>query len=78
MLVAGALAFGLATTLVWLLSGPWLARLVLDMPNERSLHNRPIPRTGGIGLFFAAAVTWLFAASMGGAGPQTGDGQRRS
>jgi UDP-N-acetylmuramyl pentapeptide phosphotransferase/UDP-N-acetylglucosamine-1-phosphate transferase len=68
MLIAGALAFGLAAALVWLLSRPGLASLVLDVPNERSLHDRPIPRTGGIGLFVAAALTWVSATSMGAAG----------
>jgi UDP-N-acetylmuramyl pentapeptide phosphotransferase/UDP-N-acetylglucosamine-1-phosphate transferase len=36
-----------------------LARLVLDVPNDRSLHDRPVPRTGGIGLMLGAAVTLL-------------------
>jgi UDP-N-acetylmuramyl pentapeptide phosphotransferase/UDP-N-acetylglucosamine-1-phosphate transferase len=41
-----------------------LASLVLDMPNDRSLHSRPVPRTGGVGLVLAAAVTvLLFSAA---------------
>jgi UDP-N-acetylmuramyl pentapeptide phosphotransferase/UDP-N-acetylglucosamine-1-phosphate transferase len=36
-----------------------LASLVLDIPNDRSLHARPVPRTGGVGLMLAATVTVL-------------------
>ncbi len=39
-----------------------LAGLVLDMPNDRSLHDRPTPRTGGIGLMLAVALTLLACA----------------
>jgi UDP-N-acetylmuramyl pentapeptide phosphotransferase/UDP-N-acetylglucosamine-1-phosphate transferase len=28
----------------------------LDEPNQRSLHHRPVPRTGGIGILVAAAI----------------------
>ncbi len=40
------------------LSG-WLvrARLVVDRPNERSLHATPVPRTGGIAILIAASAT---------------------
>lgn len=31
-------------------------RLLLDHPNERSLHHRPVPRGGGIGIIAGAAV----------------------
>jgi UDP-N-acetylmuramyl pentapeptide phosphotransferase/UDP-N-acetylglucosamine-1-phosphate transferase len=42
-------------------------RLVLDRPNERSLHERPVPRTGGLAVLaggltsaaFGAAPLWL-------------------
>ncbi len=37
--------------------------VALDRPNERSLHERPIPRTGGIGVLLAACVALLFGAS---------------
>ncbi len=42
---------------VWLLSGP-LAGLAMDHPNQRSLHQRPIPRTGGLGLMLGVVVGW--------------------
>src|SRR5258708_36467816 len=37
--------------------------VALDQPNERSLHERPIPRTGGIGVLLAACVALFFGAS---------------
>jgi UDP-N-acetylmuramyl pentapeptide phosphotransferase/UDP-N-acetylglucosamine-1-phosphate transferase len=58
--VAGALvAFLAAGILVRLLSSPRFARLAMDVPNERSLHGVPTPRTGGIGLFLGAAIAWI-------------------
>jgi UDP-GlcNAc:undecaprenyl-phosphate GlcNAc-1-phosphate transferase len=58
--VTGSLvAFLAAGILVRLLSGPALARLALDVPNERSLHGVPTPRTGGLGLFLGAAIAWI-------------------
>ena len=42
--------------LAWLLSrtrGRWLA---LDIPNQRSLHTRPTPRTGGLAILAGAAA----------------------
>ena len=46
-----------SVVLVWLLSGP-LAGLATDHPNHRSLHARPIPRTGGIGIMLAVLAGW--------------------
>lgn len=58
--VTGSLvAFLAAGILVRLSSSPALSRLALDMPNERSLHGVPTPRTGGLGLFLGAAIAWL-------------------
>ena len=58
LIVPFFIAFILAVVGVRLLITDPLARLVLDLPNERSLHDRPIPRTGGIGLMAAAGVAW--------------------
>ena len=68
LLVAGLATFMLALLIVRLLASERFARLVLDMPNERSLHDRPIPRTGGLGLMLAAGVGWLLFAggALGG------------
>ncbi len=66
-LIAALVSFGLAVGLVRVLWSDRLAGLVLDMPNDRSLHDRPTPRTGGIGLMLAVAVSLL----VFGAGPRS-------
>ena len=40
----------------WLLVHPRNPWQVLDWPNERSLHDRPVPRTGGLAIFCGAVV----------------------
>jgi UDP-N-acetylmuramyl pentapeptide phosphotransferase/UDP-N-acetylglucosamine-1-phosphate transferase len=65
----GILSFAVAFAALRLLVGP-LARLALDQPNERSLHERPVPRTGGIAvlagvgaaLYFVPPTYWLALA----------------
>jgi UDP-N-acetylmuramyl pentapeptide phosphotransferase/UDP-N-acetylglucosamine-1-phosphate transferase len=37
-------------------------RLALDQPNERSLHERPVPRTGGIAVLAGALASLAFGA----------------
>ena len=34
----------------------------LDHPNQRSLHTRPVPRTGGLGILAGMAVGWIAMA----------------
>jgi len=34
-------------------------QLALDHPNERSLHERPVPRTGGLAIIAGVGVGWL-------------------
>jgi UDP-N-acetylmuramyl pentapeptide phosphotransferase/UDP-N-acetylglucosamine-1-phosphate transferase len=72
------LAFGVSAVVTWVLwtRGPGVLRIV-DHPNERSLHQTPVPRTGGLGvlaglLVAGAAATWpltgaspWLAAAMG-------------
>ena len=63
MIVAlGAASFVVAWAAARLLLSRWGA-LALDQPNERSLHERPVPRTGGIALAAGAAVS----LALGGA-----------
>jgi len=38
-------------------------RFALDQPNERSLHERPVPRTGGVAVLLGAAVSLAFGAA---------------
>src|SRR3954463_12572725 len=39
------------------------ARVALDQPNARSLHERPVPRTGGIAVLAGAAISLAFGAT---------------
>ena len=60
-LLPAVVAFLVALLLVRALWSDALARLVLDVPNDRSLHVRPTPRTGGVGLMLAATAGWTLA-----------------
>lgn len=51
----GILSFVVAFAALRLLIGPFAA-FALDQPNERSLHERPVPRTGGIAVILGAAA----------------------
>jgi UDP-GlcNAc:undecaprenyl-phosphate GlcNAc-1-phosphate transferase len=51
----------------------WVATRVLasrfgsfgaDEPNARSLHERPVPRTGGLAVLLGAALSWVLGASQ--------------
>lgn len=55
LIASFVLAFGLS---LWLSRGG-LAGLALDQPNYRSLHARPIPRTGGLALMAGMLIGWL-------------------
>lgn len=64
MLAAAVLpAFITWTVIALLLRTPWAPRLA-DHPNERSLHARPTPRLGGIGLM-AAVLPFAFLHASG-------------
>jgi UDP-N-acetylmuramyl pentapeptide phosphotransferase/UDP-N-acetylglucosamine-1-phosphate transferase len=58
------LSFTVAAALAWLLATRF-ARFALDQPNERSLHERPVPRTGGLAVLAGiAAATVAFATGL--------------
>jgi UDP-N-acetylmuramyl pentapeptide phosphotransferase/UDP-N-acetylglucosamine-1-phosphate transferase len=59
------LCFLAAAGFVRLLATSRLSQAALDIPNERSLHVNPVPRTGGLGLLGAAAVGWALFAPTG-------------
>ncbi len=40
-----------------------LGGLALDQPNARSLHERPVPRTGGVAILLGAVVSIAFGAA---------------
>ena len=56
---AGAVSFVLAFIAVQLLLTRF-ARFALDRPNERSLHEHPVPRTGGIAVLIGIAAAVPF------------------
>jgi UDP-N-acetylmuramyl pentapeptide phosphotransferase/UDP-N-acetylglucosamine-1-phosphate transferase len=62
LLALAAAAFVLAWVLLRLLLTRY-AHLALDRPNERSLHERPVPRTGGIAILLGAAVALAAGAA---------------
>jgi UDP-N-acetylmuramyl pentapeptide phosphotransferase/UDP-N-acetylglucosamine-1-phosphate transferase len=53
-------AFAAALLTVWWLASGRLSGLILDHPNPRSLHDSPVPRTGGLGLH----AGWLIAMAI--------------
>jgi len=55
-------AFAAALFAVWWLARGRLSTLVLDHPNPRSLHEAPIPRTGGLGLHAGAQLALALIA----------------
>jgi UDP-N-acetylmuramyl pentapeptide phosphotransferase/UDP-N-acetylglucosamine-1-phosphate transferase len=59
---APLIAFTATLLTLRLLSGSRLSTLVLDHPNQRSLHGAPVPRTGGIGLHLGVLLGWAIAA----------------
>lgn len=61
-LIAIAAAFIVSALLTWRLLRPASRLHVLDIPNERSMHARPVPRTGGIGIVAGVATAIMALA----------------
>ncbi|MCG6941207.1 MAG: glycosyltransferase family 4 protein [Thiohalocapsa sp.] len=62
LVVAPVVAFGVAFAVVWVLRRNLFGPLrILDEPNERSLHQAPVPRTGGAGVLLGVVVGLLVA-----------------
>src|SRR5262245_43286517 len=57
----GALSFVVAFVMVRVLLARF-GRFALDEPNARSLHERPVPRTGGIAVLAGSALAFVFGA----------------
>ncbi len=55
---APLVAFAVALIAVWLLARSRLALIAVDRPNERSLHDKPVPRIGGLGLHAGTLLAW--------------------
>ena len=54
-------AFAASLVTVWWLVRSRLSALALDHPNQRSLHQTPVPRTGGIGIHVGILLAWALA-----------------
>ena len=53
------LSFAAAFALIaWLARSRW-ARFALDHPNRRSLHDVPVPRSGGLGILLGIAIAFM-------------------
>lgn len=64
--LAVLVAIGSAIMTRWLCSAPALAPL--DQPNDRSLHSRPTPRTGGLAILAGVALGVTIAEASGWVG----------
>ncbi len=60
-------AFVVALACLWVLLSRFGRRLMLDRPNERSLHARPVPRSGGIAIAAGIAAGMAVNAEAGAA-----------
>jgi UDP-N-acetylmuramyl pentapeptide phosphotransferase/UDP-N-acetylglucosamine-1-phosphate transferase len=56
------IAFAITASAVWWLVHGGARQIVLDQPNKRSLHQQPVPRTGGLGLHVGILAVGPFAA----------------
>jgi UDP-N-acetylmuramyl pentapeptide phosphotransferase/UDP-N-acetylglucosamine-1-phosphate transferase len=68
-----AIAFAGAALVSWLIVGVVTraaSRMgLVDRPNERSLHGKPTPRGGGIGIVIVVLAGWPLAIVLGGGWP---------
>lgn len=53
------LTVALSFALCLLLCSRYSPLYILDAPNSRSLHDIPVPRTGGVGIILAVTSAWL-------------------
>lgn len=63
-LIIAGLVFGLSVWLTGRLASASARLRLLDHPNERSLHDRPMPRTGGLAILASLALGLLLEISM--------------
>lgn len=56
-------AFAATLVTVWWLVRSRLSTFALDLPNQRSLHQTPVPRTGGIAIHIGILLAWATTTS---------------
>ncbi len=66
IVAAGFLISGTVSYLISRYRGRWA---VLDRPNQRSLHDKPLPRLGGVGIISGILVTAFMAYRLSGSEP---------
>lgn len=63
LVTAPLFSFVVTLALIW-----WLiksnALKILDHPNSRSLHTKPVPRTGGVGLMLGVLTSWALLPAV--------------
>ncbi len=65
MIFSSALAaYAVSLACLWLLLSPAGRRLMLDRPNARSLHQQPVPRSGGIAIAAGVAAAAVAAPQV--------------
>lgn len=58
----GLLVFTVSCLLTWWFASAYSPFQIHDRPNERSLHEHPVPRSGGIAILLAIAAGWSWLA----------------
>lgn len=58
------LALAVSLLLAWLFAVVGTGGMAMDVPNERSLHGRPIPRAGGLAIGAGVAAGWWLADAV--------------
>lgn len=65
ILLIPIISFGLSAWLAWRFCSASSRFHILDHPNDRSLHQRPTPRSGGVAIAVALALGMMFVVIAG-------------
>jgi UDP-N-acetylmuramyl pentapeptide phosphotransferase/UDP-N-acetylglucosamine-1-phosphate transferase len=68
LLVVAVLSCGFATTIVHLLTRSRLVDYFADQPNHRSLHEKPVPRIGGIAIIISICLGFALLTLLASTG----------
>ncbi|MSQ48873.1 MAG: glycosyltransferase family 4 protein [Betaproteobacteria bacterium] len=66
-LVAILVSFVISLACLWVLLSPFGRRRMLDRPNHRSLHEQPVPRSGGLAIVAGVAAGMTAGIATGSA-----------
>ncbi len=59
-----AVALGATVLLLLIILNTPVGKWLLDRPNERSLHQHPVPRIGGLAVLLGMAMAWLMTRNV--------------